>query len=257
MAGKDFVKFLVDEPDFVVVSKPPKLAVHPSEMCWDRRTLLSMVRNKAGGEHVYPVHRLDRPVSGPVLFAKNPEMCKTLQAQFESGQVSKTYVAVVRGFADEQGVIDTPLKKHNGNMQECLTTYRCLGQTVIHEPFDRYDTVRYSFLSCTPVTGRFHQLRRHFRDISRPIIGDTTDGDSRQNRFFRDRFGVQRMMLHSCCLGFDHPESGERLNVVLDPDREMSQLLEQLGFAKPMESLLKSLRSKGAEALDDPQSSEV
>jgi tRNA pseudouridine65 synthase len=240
MSGISFVKFIRDEKDFVVVAKPSKIAVHPSEMCWDRRTLLSMVRNKCGGQHVYPVHRLDRPVSGPILFAKTPEMAKTLQSQFEEGKVSKAYVALVRGYCDETGKIDSPLKKHNGNMQECITTYTCLGKAVIKEPFDRYDSVRYSMLQCTPVTGRFHQLRRHFRDISHPIIGDTSHGDSRQNRFFKERYGVQRLMLHCYHLGFDHPHTGERLHINMEPDGEMKSLYEALGFLDVLTELIRS-----------------
>ena len=111
MSGPHYVKFLYEDEHLVVAKKPAKMSVHRSEMCRDRRVLLSMVRNKIGGDFVYAVHRLDRPVSGPVLFAKNPDMCRQLQQQFNEKKVRKKYLALVRGWLNGEGEIKTPLKK--------------------------------------------------------------------------------------------------------------------------------------------------
>ena len=220
-----------------MVNKVAKLAVHPSEMCRDQRTLLSLTRNKLGGQYVYPVHRLDKPVSGPVLFAKSPEMCAVLQKEFIEGRVEKSYVALVRGWAEASGEINIPLKKDNGTIQECLTRYECLDKAEIDEPFGIHSTVRYSLLKLTPVTGRFHQLRRHMRDIARPILGDTTDGDSHQNRFFRERFNLRRLMLHSYLLGFKHPVTDEWISSYIHPDKNISQVFVNLGWSASLEKL--------------------
>ena len=233
MSGLDFVKFLVEDEHFFVVAKPAKLAVHPSPLCRDKRTLLCLVRNKGGGEHVFPVHRLDKPVSGPVLFARSSEMCSLLQRQFTEGSVSKNYLALVRGWTEDRGVIEHPLKKENGVMQECRTEFECLGRVDIKEALGKFPSIRYSFLRLKPTTGRFHQLRRHLRDISHPILGDTTDGDSHQNQFFRQRFGLQRLMLHCQSLGFSHPFTGNRIETHLPPDAEFKSVLIQLGFKTP------------------------
>lgn len=229
MSGISFVKFLFEDEDFFVVEKPAKLAVHPSEMCRDRRTLLQLVRNKGGGDHVYPVHRLDKPVSGPVLFARSLESCKLLQQQFEKRTVEKSYIALLRGWLEGAGVVDHALKKPiNGNLQECETCYTSLGKAELNEPCGKYDTVRYSLVDLKPITGRYHQLRRHCRDISHPILGDTTDGDSRQNQFFRKKFNLSRLMLHCYRLSFAHPITGKRIEVHLKPDREMCSVFEAL-----------------------------
>ena len=233
MSGLNFVRFLVEDEHFFVVAKPAKIAVHPSPLCRDKRTLLCLVRNKGGGEHVFPVHRLDKPVSGPVLFARSSEMCSVLQQQFIDGTVSKNYLALVRGWTEDGGVIDHPLKKENGMMQECRTEFDCLGRVDIKEALGKFDTVRYSFLRLRPVTGRFHQLRRHLRDISHPILGDTTDGDSHQNQFFRQRFGLKRLMMHCQSLGFAHPLTGKNILTQLSPDVEFKNVLGQLGFSIP------------------------
>jgi tRNA pseudouridine65 synthase len=230
MSGLDFIRFLHEDEHFFVVAKPAKIAVHPSDMCRDRRTLLCLVRNKGGGEHVYPVHRLDKPVGGPVLFARSPQMATVLQQQFIENRVSKNYVTLVRGWTEDRGAIDHQLKKENGQMQDCRTEYQCLARVALDEPFGKYSSIRYSLLKCHPITGRFHQLRRHLRDIAHPIIGDTTDGDSHQNKFFRERFGVRRLMLHCTSLGFDHPITGERVVCELIPDAEFFKPLARLGI---------------------------
>ena len=237
MSGPSFVNFLYEDEHLLVVDKPAKLAVHPSEMCRDQRTLLSLTRNKLGGQYVYPVHRLDKPVSGPVLFAKSSEMCGVLQKQFAEGRVDKQYIALVRGWAEPSGEVDSPLKKENGTVQECLTRYERLAKAELNEPFGIHKTVRYSLLRLIPVTGRFHQLRRHLRDISRPILGDTTDGDSHQNRFFREKFNLKRLMLHSFYLGFTHPITGEYISAYVHPDKDLCSVFEQLGWMNDIDTL--------------------
>ena len=171
MSGLDFVRFLYEDEHIIVASKPPKLAVHPSDLCRDRRTLLSLVRNKGGGSHVYPVHRLDKPVSGPVLFARSPEICKSLQEQFTEKTVDKRYLCLARGWTEPEGSIDHPLKKpDSGNMQDCLSTYKCLAHVEWGQPFGGHETTRYSLLDMVPVTGRFHQLRRHLRSLHQQLV---------------------------------------------------------------------------------------
>ena len=242
MGGPVFVKFLKEDELFFLVAKPEKCAVHPSEMCRDRRTLLHMVRNKGGGEHVYPVHRLDRPVSGPVLFARSQAVASQLQQQFVQRQVEKHYLAIVRGWTPELGVIDHPLKKHTtGAMLPCRSEYECIARAELHEPFGIHKTVRYSLVKLSPVSGRFHQLRRHCRDIAHPILGDTTDGDSHQNRFFREKFGLRRLMLHCYFLGFEHPKGAQRVETFLSPNREFMEVVEKLGWKTALHNFLPSL----------------
>ena len=244
-SGPAFVNFLYEDEHLLVVEKAAKLAVHPSEMCRDQRTLLSLTRNKLGGTYVYPVHRLDKPVSGPVLFAKSSQMCGVLQKQFAEAKMDKRYIALVRGWAEESGEVDFPLKKENGTIQECLTRYQLLAKAELDEPFGIHQTVRYSLLNLEPVTGRFHQLRRHMRDISRPILGDTTDGDSHQNRFFREKFNLRRLMLHSYFLGFTHPVSGEYIATYVHPDKDLCRVFEGLGWNGAISALGSEVSDRG------------
>jgi tRNA pseudouridine65 synthase len=81
-----------------------------------------------------------------------------------------------------------------------------------------------------PLTGRRHQIRRHFAHIRHPLIGDTTHGDGRHNRFFRDRFGIRRLLLHAWAIELSHPATAERLCITAPPDADWRLLLDGLGW---------------------------
>src|SRR5690554_1571518 len=97
----------------LAVHKPAGLLVHRSPI--DRHETefaLQYARQLNGGAHVYPCHRLDRPTSGLLLFARDPDTASAFGKALMAGQVQKSYLALVRGWAAEQGVIDHPLREH-------------------------------------------------------------------------------------------------------------------------------------------------
>ncbi|MDQ6977257.1 MAG: pseudouridine synthase, partial [Ghiorsea sp.] len=97
---------LYKDEHLVAVNKPSGLLVHRSMIDkYETRFALQMVRNQVG-QHVYPVHRLDKPTSGVLLFALNSDIAKQVGEQFAAHTIEKTYLAVVRGFTDESGIID-------------------------------------------------------------------------------------------------------------------------------------------------------
>ena len=206
-------EILYQDEVLVVISKPSGLAVHPSEMVHDRITALSLVRD-AVGCFVHPAHRLDRGTSGVLVFTKDREACGKLMQGFASRDFRKSYLCVVRGWAADSGRRDAPLKHSNGkDVQEAVTAWTTLAKTEIEGPCGNYATARYSLLHVLPETGRFHQIRRHMRDENHPLIGDTQEGDSRQNRFFREKTGVNRLMLHALSLEFQHPVDGRTMTI--------------------------------------------
>src|SRR5690606_24877517 len=149
---------------------------------------LQYARGLNGGEHVYPVHRLDRPTSGLLVFARDPHTASVLGKAWMAGEVSKTYLALVRGWAPEPGGVGLPLR-------DATTRYERLATTEIAVEIEGYPSSRYSLVQLFPQTGRKHQLRRHMQHISHPIIGDTNYGRTRHNRYFAERFGYSRLML--------------------------------------------------------------
>jgi tRNA pseudouridine65 synthase len=78
-------------------------------------------------------------------------------------------------------------------------------------PVSPHPSARYSLIEARPETGRRHQLRRHFKHISHHLVGDTTYGDGRHNRLFRQHLGCHRLLLHASRLALDHPVDGSRL----------------------------------------------
>jgi tRNA pseudouridine65 synthase len=97
---------------------------------------------------------------------------------------------------------------------------------------DRYPSARYSLVSVTPETGRRQQIRKHFKHISHHLIGDTTHGNGRHNRFFRSHFGVRRLLLMSRKLAFMHPYHETYVNIVADKDADW-RLISAI-FARPL-----------------------
>lgn len=218
----------------LAVHKPSGLLVHRSPI--DRHETefaLQYARELNDGEHVYPVHRLDRPTSGLLLFARDPETASVLGQALMAGAVRKTYQAVVRGWTPESGVIDLPLRdkamdKRDTSeqvMREACTRYQRLATTELPVAIEGYASSRYSLVELYPETGRQHQLRRHLQHISHPIIGDTNYGRTRHNHFFAERFGVARLMLAATALSFQHPVTGEAMTLAAEPEASFQQVL--------------------------------
>jgi tRNA pseudouridine65 synthase len=201
---------LYRDDDLVAVDKPSGLAVHRG---WapERDVALTYVRNQLG-IRVYPVHRLDRGTSGVLLFALSSGGAQTLCEAFASGKSKKTYLALVRGTPPLTGLIDHPLPRgedRHGPRVAAITEY------TRWEQFGRY-----SLVEARPQTGRLHQVRRHFKHIACPLIGDVNYGKGEHNRLFRTRFGLHRLFLHATRLQLPHPRTGEGLDIhcPLPPD---------------------------------------
>jgi tRNA pseudouridine65 synthase len=227
----------------LAVHKPAGLLVHRSPI--DRHETefaLQYARTLNDGEHVYPIHRLDRPTSGLLLFARDPDTASALGKMFMAGQVAKTYLAMVRGWIPEQGLIDHPLREHPTDkrckqeeqpLREAISTYCRLATAQIPVEIEGYPSSRYSLVQLSPQTGRKHQLRRHMQHISHPIIGDTNYGRTRHNHYFAERFGYSRLMLAATAMAFQHPVTGQPLTLSSAPDSTFLQVLSIFGKELP------------------------
>ncbi|UOO83165.1 tRNA pseudouridine(65) synthase TruC [Uruburuella testudinis] len=238
------LEILYHDADCTAVNKPAGMLVHRSWL--DRRETLFVMQTLRDqlGQHVYPVHRLDRPTSGVLLFALSSEAAHALSQQFAQKSVEKNYWAVVRGHLHGAGCIDYALKEVHDKIadafadadkpaQSAVTGWRCLAQT--EQPFAsaaRYATSRYSWLELTPRTGRKHQLRRHMKHIFHPIVGDTTYGDNAQNRAVAAHTGSTRLMLHARSLSFNRLSDGLRINVAAGADEAWQGVAQAFGWAE-------------------------
>lgn len=193
------------------IDKPPGMMVHRSNRGGDREFVLQTLRDQLG-QRVWPAHRLDRATSGVLLFALDADTARALGEAFMARRVAKSYLAVTRGWTEAGGVIDHPLARHRrAEARRALTRYRRLATCELPIPVSPHPSARYSLIEARPETGRRHQLRRHFKHISHHLVGDTTYGDGRHNRLFRQHLGCHRLLLHASRLALDHPVDGSRL----------------------------------------------
>jgi len=201
----------------VVVNKPSGVIVHRG-LANDAKDVMRTLRNLVG-QHVYPVHRLDRGTSGALLFALSSDDARVLGKAFEEGRVDKRYWAITRGRPQDAEIDHAIEKREGGPRVAAVTRVRCVAANG-----------RYAFVEAEPLTGRLHQVRRHLKHVSCPIIGDVKYGKGEHNRYFREHYGLHRLALHAVALRFEHPASGERLSVVAPLEGELRRCFEALGF---------------------------
>jgi tRNA pseudouridine65 synthase len=215
----------------IAINKPHGLLVHRSSIAADvEEFALQLLRDQIN-RHVYPAHRLDRKTGGVLLFALDKTAEVAMQQQFAANQVSKTYLAIVRGHTPDSGEIDYPLRKENGTLQEAFTAYTTLGRAELPVALGKHATSRYSLVEAKPATGRMHQLRKHFSHIFHPIIGDRTHGCNKQNKLFTETWEMSTMLLHAQSLTFKHPVSGQPIHITAALQPEFERMMKLMNFA--------------------------
>jgi tRNA pseudouridine65 synthase len=230
------LEILYQDPYLVAINKPSNLLVHRSNI--DRHETqfaLQLLRDQLG-QHVFPVHRLDKPTSGVLIFALNSDIARQLCEAFANSGIEKTYWAIVRGLAPENITVDHPLKpkfdKYNNRpkqqdkpAQTAITHIKRLNSIELPYSVDRYPQSRYSLIEAKPVTGRKHQIRRHLKHISHPIIGDVKHGKGTHNRFFKDHFNCDRLLLTCQQISFQHPITQNKITIQSHLDESFKALL--------------------------------
>ncbi|WP_241828699.1 MULTISPECIES: tRNA pseudouridine(65) synthase TruC [unclassified Salinivibrio] len=244
MMSEQPLSILYRDESLVVVNKPAGMLVHRS---WldkgETRFVMQTLRDQIG-QHVYPLHRLDKPTSGVLVFALSSEVASLMMPQFAQGQIKKAYYAVVRGWITEASRLDYPLVEEQDKIADkkasqpptakpAVTDYQPLASVELPIATGRYATSRYSLVAMQPQTGRKHQLRRHMHHLSHPIIGDTTHGDGRHNRVFREHFHCHQLLLHANEMQFIHPVSAETVKIQAPLDTTWQRILSALEWDVP------------------------
>ncbi len=207
------IEILYRDDRMMAINKPPGLLVHPTRLAADvSESAMQLLRDQIG-QWVYPVHRIDRKTSGVLLFALDKEMQTTLSSLFKESSILKKYIAIVRGYTEDEGEINYALKNLEGKTQEAISYYHTLKKSEIPLAHGKHESSRYSLVALYPKTGRYHQLRKHMAHIFHPIIGDRPHGCNKQNRLFKSEFGLTEMMLHAQSLSFEHPIRKEEVSI--------------------------------------------
>ncbi|MFY0991888.1 pseudouridine synthase [Halomonas sp. C05BenzN] len=232
---------LHQDDHLVAVHKPAGLLVHRTALAGGAREFLLQRLRDQLGRRVYPVHRLDRPTSGLMVFALSPDVATPLADAFAERRVAKRYLAVVRGIGPEHEWLDYPLREEDGRRPkaempalEAQTEVRRLDSVELPVQVDRYPRSRYSLMEARPSTGRRHQIRRHLSHRGYPIIGDAKHGKGNHNRFFAEHLDCPRLLLAAVGLAFDHPVLDHRLVLSCALDATMATLFRRFGWAGHM-----------------------
>mgnify|MGYP003384775754 CR=1 FL=1 len=267
---KPVLTILYQDDYLVAVDKPSGLFVHRSFMDKDEIYFaLQLVRDQIG-KYVYPVHRLDRPTSGVLLFALTKEIAQKMNAAFATKSnsanngseafevdemdefeqsveacLTKTYYALVRGhlpITTQPELIDYPLKEKLDKLgdknvsrdkapQSAQTYYQVIKQVSLPVALGKFASVRYSLVKLEPITGRRHQIRRHLAHLRHPILGDINYGDNKQNPFFIKYFGFKRLMLIAKSLSFIHPVTEQQVTINAEFDEQWQQVFKALDWS--------------------------
>lgn len=221
---------LYRDEHLIAINKPHGLLVHRSSIAADAEQFaLQLLRDQIGLK-VYPAHRIDRKTAGILLFALDKDTEIAMQQQFMRDEVSKGYLAVVRGHTPDLEEIDYPLRKENGALQDAFTSYATLKRAELDVPLGAHATSRYSLIRVAPKTGRMHQIRKHMAHVFHPIIGDRTHGCNKQNRLFKEKWQMETMLLHAAELRFKHPVSDNVVTILAPLQPEFEEALVLMGW---------------------------
>ena len=200
----------------IAIYKPAAWLVHRTGLdAGETRFIVQTLRDQIG-QHVYPLHRLDKGTCGVLLLALHSEAASKTRALFEAQHIGKRYLALVRGWAPDACEVDHALRPDDAPpdapAQPAQTRFARLASLEYPEAYDpRFAATRVSLVLAEPHTGRRHQIRRHLKHIAHPIIGDATHGKGPLNRWWAERLGLQRLWLHAWQMRLQHPYTGEAL----------------------------------------------
>lgn len=225
------MEILYQDEYFTAVNKPNAILVHATAISRQDTVFVLQLLREQLGHRVTPVHRLDRPTSGVLVFGHTKEAVGALSKAFAQNETSKTYLAMVRGWCPESGTIDYPVpKKDEGELQEAVTHFNRIATTEIPVAVGRYNSARYSLVEVRPKTGRMHQIRRHFKHIRHGIIGDIRYGDRFHNRYFREERAQKYLFLHAYRLSFTHPYTGVNITIEAALPQHFSDIIRDFGW---------------------------
>lgn len=190
------VEVLYRDEHYIAVNKPSGMIVHRG---WgqDHVTVHDIVRDQIIGAPIFGIHRLDRGTSGVLVFALDSQSAAHFQRQIDCGTVWKRYLTLVRGPMREPVIVDHAISTRGGNMRvDAITEFT---------PLSHFE--RWSLVEAIPHTGRLHQIRRHLKHLSHPVVGDVLYGKGDVNRLFREKYGLHRLALHASELQFTSMDS--------------------------------------------------
>ena len=222
-----------EDGDVIVVNKPVGVVVHPAPGHPDGTLVNALLHHCAGslsgiGGQMRPgiVHRIDRDTSGLIIAAKNDMAHLSLSEQLQDHSLARTYEAIVVGnFREETGTVDAPIARHRTDRKRMAVAADGRRAVTHWKVLERYPG--YTHIQCSLETGRTHQIRVHMAYIGHPVLGDPVYGGKR-----KENFGLTGQCLHARKLAFQHPRTGERMEVECPLPDYFQEVLRKLSMRK-------------------------
>ena len=220
------IEIVYEDNDIIVVNKPKGLVVHPANGNPDG-TLVNAILNICkdslsgiGGEkRPGIVHRLDKDTSGLLIIAKNDKAHLKMSEQIKNREVTKKYIALVRGIIlENEATINMPIARSKKDRKK-MAVDKDGKESITHfKVLERFDN--YTLLELKIDTGRTHQIRVHLSEIGHPVIGDEVYSNG------KNEFGVSGQMLHAKSLDFKHPITGKEIHLEADLPEYFKEVLK-------------------------------
>lgn len=223
------LNILYQDEHIIAIQKPHNLLVHRTQMdAHERDFAMQRLRDQIE-QKVYPAHRLDKPTAGVLLFGLHQEALAKLNKAFQEQTIHKRYLAIVRGYAPDEIIMDRPILSMRKRVpKEALTEIKCLAKAELPIELSIHKTARFSLVEAFPKTGRTHQIRKHCKYMSHPILGDTKHGDRVYNRYVAEHWGMTNLLLLAQSIRFVHPYTEKEITIESPLTEVMQQMTERL-----------------------------
>jgi 23S rRNA pseudouridine1911/1915/1917 synthase len=225
MTKKEIQDAVVFNDEFLLIVNKPNGISSQDDLTGDDS--IHQILKKHFGIELFMVHRIDRPVSGLIIYAKNKHTASNIGNKFLNNEISKTYLAAVKTAPKEKsGTLEHQLV-HESRIRKSIVVNKKskISKTAILDYEIIGKTDNYTFLSITPKTGRFHQIRAQLAEIGSPIKGDVKYGARRKNA---DR----SIHLHSFTISLRYPNASTEMKFTAQTPND--SLWSALGEINPL-----------------------
>jgi len=212
------LRIAYEDADVLVVDKPAGLVVHPAAGHPTGTLSQALAARGIAAQRGGIVHRLDRDTSGLLLVAKDDSTLRALQDALRERRIEREYLALVEGRPPARtGTIDAPIGRDRRDRLRHSTDTATPRAAVTHFAIEQTLPTT-TLLRVRLETGRTHQIRVHLSEIGHPVVGDRDYGAT-------VTLGLDRQFLHAARLAFDHPRTGERVEVVSPLPADLQEAL--------------------------------
>ncbi len=220
-----------EDEDVIVINKPKGMVVHPGNGNYEGTLVNALMyshKDKLSAINgiIRPgiVHRIDKDTSGIIVVAKNDKSHKILADDFKVHNITRKYIAIVKGIVDKDNIkIDLPIgRSQNDRIKMAVTEKNSRNAVTYIKVLERFKKSGYTLVEATLETGRTHQIRVHMSYIGHPLLGDEVYSKG------KNEFGISGQMLHAKILGFNHPITKQYLEFSQEEPEEFKQVMNIL-----------------------------